>query len=155
MKNATRRARLCRLNTAIGSATWSSRSARNTSSAAATCRIRSFRMRSRRRCRWLRRSLGCHLLSRHDDFRDAVFGEKLAMAAPAGKEALDAAVGKCALDGKLLGELHLNVVAGGDVIAAADGLFALHPGMEEGEHLAAGIHGVRQVGNQGRDQPLR
>src|ERR1700679_2034816 len=45
----------------------------------------------------------------HDDFRDAVFGQELAVAGPAGKELFNAAVGKRALDGKLLPKLHLDV----------------------------------------------
>ncbi len=67
------------------------------------------------------------------------------MAGPAGKQALDAAVGKGALNGKLLGQLHLHVVAGRDVEAAAHRLLALAPGVEEGQHLSAGIHGCEQV----------
>jgi hypothetical protein len=69
-------------------------------------------------------------LPRNNQLRDAVFGQKLAMARPVGKEILDAAIGEGALQGKLLGSLDFYVVAGCDVTAAVCGLLALDAGVK-------------------------
>src|SRR5580698_6076147 len=74
------------------------------------------------------------------------------MAGPAGEELLDAAVGKGALNGKGLRELDFNVVAGGEMKAAVNRLLALGSGVAEGEHLAAGIHGHMEPGDDGSDK---
>ncbi len=76
------------------------------------------------------------------------------MAAPSRKEALDAAVGKAALDGELLGQLHLHVVTLGEMEAAAHCLLVVHFGVEDGLHLAAGIHRGIQVRDDRGDQRL-
>ena len=73
----------------------------------------------------------------HDDFRDAVFGKELAVTRPARKQPFNAAIGKGPLDGKRLGQLHFNLIAGGEVKAAVNGLFAVGPGMEEGQDRAS------------------
>ena len=76
-------------------------------------------------------------LPRHDNFRDAVFGQKLPVPRPAGKQLLNAAVGKGALNRKRLRQLHLNIVAPGEMEAAEYGFLALGSRVTEGQHLAA------------------
>ena len=83
------------------------------------------------RLRFSRPCLHTPGLPRHNDLGDAVFGEELAVPGPAGKQALDAAVGEGALNRKLLRQLHFDIVAGSDVIANSCRLFALRPGVEE------------------------
>ena len=76
------------------------------------------------------------------------------MATPAGEEALDAAVGEAALDGELLGHLHFDIVAGGEMEPAAHRLLALRLGVEEGQHLPAGIHRCAEMVDDRGDQGL-
>src|SRR5208283_3568237 len=84
-------------------------------------------------------------LAHDDNFRDAIPGQELAVTGPGGEQPLDAAVGKCALNGKLLRQLHLHIVAGGDVEAAVQRLLAMSPGVEKGQYLPARIHGRIQM----------
>jgi len=74
------------------------------------------------------------------------------MTRPAGEEALDAAVGECSLNGKLLGKLDLYIVPWRDVETAANRLIALHAGVKEGEDLAAWIHGRIEMFDDGPDE---
>lgn len=99
-------------------------------------------------------NISLSLLSSHDDFRDAVFGQELFMRRPAGKELFDAAVGKGSLNGEGLCELHLNVVGWGEMESAIDRLLAFGTGMAEGKHLAAGVHGCVQMRDYGSNQGL-
>ena len=52
-------------------------------------------------------------LSRDDDFGEAVLGKELRVTRPRRKQPLDAAVGKCPLNGKRLRQLHVDIVAFG------------------------------------------
>ena len=91
-------------------------------------------------------------LAGHNYFGDAVFGQKLPVARPTGKQALNAAVGERSLNRKRLRQLHFNLVARRNVKAAVHGLLALGPGMEESEHLPASIHGRKQMCDDGRHE---
>jgi len=74
---------------------------------------------------------------------------------PTGEEAFDAAIGEGALNGKGLGQLDIDVVTGGQMITAVDSLFAVGAGMEEGENLSPGIHGVLKMPDDGRHERFR
>src|ERR1700677_4847477 len=94
-------------------------------------------------------------LARHNNFRNAVLGQKLAVAGPAGKQLFYAAVGKRTLNGKRLRQLHLHIVAGGEMKTAVNRLLARGARMAERQHLAARIHGRMQPSDNWSDQPLR
>ena len=74
------------------------------------------------------------------------------MAGPSGEQPLDAAIGKSALNGKRLGQLHLDIVEFSDMETAVDRLLTLGAGMEKCQHLAARIHGRKQMRNHRRHQ---
>ena len=92
--------------------------------------------------------------ARDNQLRNAIFGQELPVIGPCGEKFLDAAIGEGALDGKGLRQLHLDVVAIGDVEAAMRRLLALGAGMTEGQHLAAGIGGLEEPRHNGLDQRL-
>src|SRR5580658_2092008 len=93
-------------------------------------------------------------LARHNNFRDAILGQKLPMAGPACKELLNAAVRKSALDGKRMRQLHLHIVAGGQMKPAVNRLLALGARVAECQHLSARIHGRVQSSDNWSDQRL-
>lgn len=94
-------------------------------------------------------------LARNHGLKNAVLGQKLAEAGPVGKEPLNTAVGKNPLQGKLLRQLHLHLVPGSEMEAAMKSLLALGPGVEQGKHLSAGIHGGKETVHNGADEWFR
>src|SRR5690348_9384989 len=74
------------------------------------------------------------------------------MTRPAGKQALDAAIGERPLDGERLAQLHLHLVSLGHVKTAIGGAFARSLHMEQREHRATGIHVGVKVLDNGHDK---
>src|ERR1035437_8660630 len=94
-------------------------------------------------------------LSRDDDLGDTVFGQELLVPGPGGKQAFNAAVGKCPLNRKLLCNLHVDIVAFGQVKSAMRCFFPLGSGVEESENLTTRIYGRPKVVDNRRDQLFR
>ena len=95
--------------------------------------------------------------------------EGLGVAGIAGNEGIDENIGSLAgldeyggvaepgdaLNGKGLGQLHLDVVAIGDVESAMRRLLALGAGVTEGQHLAARIGGLEEARHNWLNQRFR
>jgi len=88
-------------------------------------------------------------------FRDAVLCKKLAEAGPLVKETLNTSICRDALNWVGLCQLHLNVVAGGDMKAAMSRLFGLLACMEESKYLSTWVHGSVQVSDNRRNERFR
>src|ERR1700744_4806434 len=154
MKDGTGRTRSSRRSTSAEWRSWLSQWAGDTNwGSDITIRRRDFRG-SARESRRSNCRADSPSLTRHDDFGDGVLGEELLMAGPAGKEPLDAAISEGALNGIRIGGLDFDVVRGGDVIAAMRGFIAGGAGMEESEHLSAGMHGAVEVRDDGKHKGL-